>query len=123
MIRDMDLCRRILLAVESNPANTWTQEFPFDNQYEKPVVTEHVALPKDAGLIDAEIIRYVSSDPPDFVIKSLTWAGHDFLDAARDDGRWGRAKQRLADAGVATTLELLKETLEALARGDLGVSG
>ena len=121
MKRDMDLCRRILLAVESSPANTWTQEFPFDNEYEAVVVTEHVALLEEAGLIDAHITRYVSSDPPDFVIRSLTWYGHDFLDAARDEGRWARAKQRLADAGVGTTFTLLKEMLEALARGELGL--
>lgn len=121
MKRDMDLCRRILLAVESSPANTWTQEFPFDNEYEAAVVTEHVALLEQAGLIDADITRYVSSDPPDFVIRSLTWYGHDFLDAARDEGRWARAKQRLADAGVGTTFTLLKEMLEALARGELGL--
>ena len=123
MKRDMDLCRRILLAVEDSPANTWVENFPFVSEYGAAVVAEHVALLNEERLLEANIIRYMGPSPPDFIIKNLTWDGHDFLNAARDEGRWARAKQRLADAGVSTTFALLKETLEDLARGTLGLSG
>lgn len=122
MKRDMDLCRQILLVVEDSPANTWVESFPFVGDYGAVVVAEHVALLKEEGLVEAEIIRYLGPEPPDFVIRKLTWRGHDFLDAARDEGRWAKAKERLADAGVSATFDLLKGVLESLARGDLGLS-
>ena len=116
MKRDMDLCRRILLAVETKSDNN-PEELPFASEYDTYTINGHVRLLEDAGLIDV-------SHPGNMVpwrIDGLTWAGHDFLDAARDEGRWANAKQRLADAGIDMTLVLLKETLKALAREELGL--
>ena len=115
MKRDMDLCRKMLLAVESESDNS-PKEFPFTSEYDDYVINGHIKLLGEAGLIDIS-----QSGNVRYVVSGLTWAGHDFLDAARDEGRWARAKQRLADAGVGTTFTLLKETLEDLARKALGL--
>ena len=112
MKRDMDLCRRILLEVESDQDG----EFSFVDEYDPAVVNGHIRLLDDAGLIDTS-----GSGNVRWVVSGLTWAGHDFLDAARDEGRWTKAKERLADAGVGTSLTLLKEVLENLARKALSL--
>ena len=122
MKRDMDLCRRILLAVESSPANTWVERFSFGSEYDATVVAEHVALLDEAGLIDANITRFLGPSPPHFVIKNLTWYGHDFLNTARHESIWAKAKQRLEQAGMdSTDFALLMEVLKDIARQGLGL--
>ena len=118
MNRDMDLCRRVLLAIEDSPPSKTVQFFNFTGAYPKDTVAEHVVLLEEAGLLEANIER--TFDGIGFSINRLTWDGHDFLDAARDEGRWVTAKQCLADAGVNISFALLKEKLEDLARKALG---
>lgn len=121
MKRDMDLCRRILLTVENSPPDEAIHGFPFDAEYPNSNVSKHVVLLNEAGLLNANIVE--TFDGTHYSVERLTWDGHNFLDAARDDGRWTRAKQHLEDAGVTATFTLLKETLEDLARKTLGMSG
>ena len=116
MKRDMDLCRRILLAVEADSDNS-PKEFPFASEYDTFTINGHVRLLEDADLIDV-------SHPGNMVpwrIDGLTWAGHDFLDAARDEGRWTSAKDRLGDAWSTVSFTLLKELLDDFARKALGL--
>ena len=121
MKRDMDLCRRILLTVENNPPDKAVRRFRFDREYPSDTVSQHVVLLNEAGLLNANITE--TFDGTYYTVERLTWDGHNFLDAARDDGRWASAKQRLEGAGVNATFTLLKETLEDLARKTLGLSG
>lgn len=123
MKRDMDLCRRILLTVEDSPPGE-SVEMPFVDDYPKNVVARHVGLLSEAGLVEAETgWNPVPMDPTTlgYYVTDLTWAGHDFLDAARDEGIWAKAKERFSDAGVSATFTLLKEMLENLGRGNLGL--
>ena len=113
MKRDMDLCRRILLAAESSPADKWVVGFPFSDEYGEHLVGEHVALLADAGLVDANITRYYGGGM-DFTIKNLTWAGHDFLDAARDEGRWAKRKNASEPRGTASASRCSRKSLRAL---------
>ena len=49
----------------------------------------------DAGLIEGRISEDITSDAPQHsYIHNLTWAGHDFLDAARNDTVWRTAKEK-----------------------------
>ena len=114
MKRYMDLCRKMLLAVESESDNS-IKEFPFASEYDDYVINGHIKLLGEAGLIDIS-----QSGNVRYVVSGLAWAGHDFLDAARDDNRWAKAKQHFSDAGVSVTFALLKEKLDELARAALG---
>lgn len=116
----MDLCRRILLEVETNPPDESIETLSLVGEYSHKTVLEHVALLQDAGLLEAEIIAM--SGGAIYYIKRLTWLGHDFLDAARDDGLWGQATERIEAAGVSVTFSLLREILEDLARRAIGLS-
>lgn len=118
MKRDMDLCRQILLQVEASPPNEVLTRLGLSADHPNSV-SEHVVLLDDAGFLDATITRTFGGAI--YAIRGLTWEGHEFLDAARDDERWEKAKQHLEEAGTTATLALLKHVLEALARKALGV--
>jgi Hypothetical protein (DUF2513) len=44
----------------------------------------------------------------------LTWDGHEFLDAARDDTRWQKAKRYIVEKGSGLSFEVLQGVLMKL---------
>ncbi len=121
MKRDMDLGRRILQAVESSDEDprSWV-ELDFVDEYPKNFVSYHVVLLADAGLIEAQDFMTLGEDGYKWMPKRLTSAGHDFLDAARQEENWNEGKRLLEKTGVAS-LTLLKELLVHLAKQKLGL--
>ena len=123
MKRDYDLGLRILRIMESTderlPHTVIVREL--EGEYPMELVSHHCELLADEGLVKP--VTTTKGEVLWYMPKRLTAAGHDFLAAAHDEGRWDRAKQRLADAGVGTTFTLLKETLEDFARKALGLPG
>ena len=118
MKRDMDLIRAILLEVEGHSLSDRYKpiEVPGHSQEE---VSYHIKLLCVAGLVEA----MDCSTAADFnwVATSLTWDGHVFLDAARNETRWNNAKQLIKKRGVEVTIDTLKVVLAALARKALGL--
>lgn len=112
MKRDMDLCREILLAVEAREhwvAREFLQEdFP-DRDME--AVGCNTWLLINAGLLaDGEAEgSYVR-------VRSLTWAGCEFLDAARNKNVWEEAKGAVAETAQSVGFEVLKDTLTTLGK-------
>jgi hypothetical protein len=51
----------------------------------------------------------------------LTWQGHEFLDAARNDTIWRKATGKLVAVTGGTSLEVLKELLIAGAKQAVGL--
>ena len=122
MKRDMDLARRILLAVESSDADPreWV-ELDFVAEYPKNVVAYHVYLLADAGLIEANKVYSFGPDGYDWLPKHLTSSGHDFLESARNEDIWNAGKQQLAKVGGAS-LTMLRHLLVHIAKQKLGLS-
>lgn len=120
MKRDMDTVRHLLIWVESDrshniPSTITSEELAY-----------HAQLLIDAGLAEGTVhyaARRGIRVPDKFHFQRLTWAGHDFLDAARDEGTWHIAKEKILKPGVSWTFELLKETLKALAKQQLARIG
>ncbi|MDE2989239.1 MAG: DUF2513 domain-containing protein [Chloroflexota bacterium] len=121
MKRDLDLARRILQAVESSEADPrgWI-DLDFVDEYPKNVVAYHVVLLADDGLIEAQDLMTLGDDGYVWMPKRLTAAGHDFLDAARQEDDWAKGKRLLEQAGAAS-FTLLKELLLHLGRQRLGL--
>jgi hypothetical protein len=120
MKRDMDLIRQILIDAETRdfedgePPELY-QALTTDEAYQ-------IALMIDAGLVQAD---YVSSagTPQSATIYRLTWAGHDFLDAARDNTIWKKAKDSILKPGISWTFSILTEWLKQEAHDKIfGVS-
>lgn len=121
MRRDMDLARRILQAVEASDADPreWV-ELDFVDEYPKNVVSYHVHLLTDAGLIEAHKAYTLGPDGYNWLPKHLTSSGHDFLEAARNEEIWAASKQQLEKVGVAS-LTILKDLLIQIAKQKLGL--
>lgn len=122
MKRDLDLIRRILLAVElSDDDPRELVDLDVGDEHSLTVVAEHVRLLHEAGLIEAANEETFGPDGYRWVPKRLTWAGHDFLDAARDLSIWNEAMQRVKSTVGSVGVSLLKELLQGLARQSIGL--
>ncbi len=110
MKRDMDLIRKILLAIEAHPEpEYWDVPLNIEG-YSNKDIAYHVKLLSEAGLIEArkqEIIGY----PTQWEVNALTWAGHEFLEASRDDSRWEKVKRLLLEKTGSLSFEVLKAGL------------
>lgn len=111
MKRDMDLIRAILMAIEEMPTPRPRQtDFKLDG-YDPEIVSYHVFLLNDAGLIQASDVSHNLAFA--WAPKRLTWAGHEFLDAARNDNIWAAAKKVCGGAG-SLSFDVLKGILVKL---------
>src|SRR5262249_54163060 len=113
MKRDMDLIRQILLAVEDRQET----EIPFFVEvagYSDEQMSYHIRILGEAGLLKAvELGRWEA--------QSLTWAGHDWIDATRNDSTWHKVKATARDRGVSLTFELTKQLAIHIAKSQLGL--
>lgn len=108
MERNMDLCREILLYVERQPLGGRSLDFG-QFPYNKPdQVFYNAKLLADAGFIDAKAMA------SNLQVNGMTWSGHEFLDAARDDTVWNKGKAAVVKAGGGLAFEVLKAVLVGL---------
>lgn len=100
MQRNMDLVRKILLKLESSPGGWAPQDFGIQS-FSHQEIGYHAHIMKQEGLIEAVDVTTMSSAGPEAMPSSLTWSGHEFLDLARDQTRWNRAKVTIDKVGGA----------------------
>lgn len=125
MKRDMDLIRKMLMDLEDGGNRAWEGLDRQDKALQKKH-GYHAYLLKDAGLIHAKDagpvhVSDISTDHPflpRYTPRYLTWAGHEFLDAARDEERWNKAKGIAASMG-GFAVSVMKEVLAALVKEQL----
>jgi DNA-binding transcriptional ArsR family regulator len=125
MKRDMDLIRRIVLAV---------QDLPLGKGYDTEVLNglegvdplefaAHVQLLEEAGLVEAALQGKGKQIPSFAVVFRLTWAGHEFADSIRDDTLWKKAKDHVLKPSASWTFAALGEFLKAGIRAQLDLPG
>jgi uncharacterized protein DUF2513 len=113
MKRDMDLIRLIMIEIEKNlEPMTWVDVVISGHSYDE--IVYHIMLLYEKGLVDANDCS--SSDGMDWKAKRLTFDGHEFLDAARSDTVWKKAKERVLSTTGTLTLEALKMALPLVIR-------
>ena len=111
MKRDMDLARTILFQVEkSDDPMNWAKITA--DGYSELQISYHIKLLYQANLIDANDCS--SMDGLSWKAKSLTWSGHEFLDASRNEAFWNKAKSYLKGKGVEITIDTAKTALSKL---------
>ena len=114
MKRDMDLARSILQEIEkASYDGSWVDVHIPDHSDQE--IVYHVMLLNEAGLIEA--IDLSSADGPEWKPRRLTWEGHEFLEASRDENVWQEAKRIMAEKGGGFVFELGKQLLIELAKG------
>ena len=121
MKRDMNLVREVLLALESESSG-FAQEHLQVEGYNNEQIGYHTLLLLDAGFVEGQRITTYDSDSPSAIVTRITWAGHEFLDAARDKGRWNEALRIVQEkGGGAVTVGVLTQMLSALAKQAVGL--
>jgi len=108
MKRDMDLARNILFKIEDySEPNDWA-EIKLED-YSQEEISYHIKLLYQAGLIEANDVTDTSGF--EWKAKSLTWKGHEFLEAARNNSRWNNAKKFILEKGGSLTFDIIKTVL------------
>ena len=119
--RDMDLVRDILFKLEDDSVTGWgpaiREAFP---DLDTDVVFHHLTLLVDAGLIAKGAEIRLSNKTINLPTVRLTWAGHEFLEAARNESVWNQAKEKVGKAG-SWTFGLLLKVLTKLAEKEMGL--
>lgn len=129
MKRDLDLIRDLLLFYESDCVGPYPDA-------ESEAIRQHMCMLIDANLLDGNLEsggtgapqnfnsndgRIIENSGRHFMAFRVTWEGHEFLAAARDDTRWNAAKTTLGPAIGGMSLGLIKTYLEAQLKSALGL--
>jgi hypothetical protein len=122
MKRDLELVRKLLLHLEAKEDDR-IEECPDIAGHDPLQVQYHLLLMDEAGLLRCE--REVSNSTPSRVVKvypfSLTWEGHEFLSAARNEALWSRAKSIAVKKAGVLSFELVRALLVSLAKSSVGL--
>jgi len=120
MKRDMELIRKMLITIEDYPEGYAPDPLKVEG-YPDKVIGYHAYLLIDAGLARGNEATEVGDTSPKSRIFMLTWAGHEFCQAAREDMRWKTAMGFVAEKAGSVTFEILKELLASLMRKAVGL--
>lgn len=120
MKREPDLIRILLLYFEAKP-NDQVDSCPIIPEYTAQQVAHHLLLMHEAGFLRAEpeltkTGRVIKIHP-----FSLTWHGHEFLDAARDESLWRKATSIAAAKTGALSFSVLQALLISMTKQQLGI--
>ncbi len=106
----MDLVRKILFEIESQSSGPSSKRIEIEG-YSEDEIEYHLTIMNDAGFFEAAIAKRSGSKYPLIIPTRLTWLGHDFLDASRDETRWNKAKEIVTKMGSGVTFDVLKTIL------------
>ncbi|MGH7075598.1 MAG: DUF2513 domain-containing protein [Stellaceae bacterium] len=102
MKRDMELIRLLLLKVEELPIQAgavvgidWGSEFFDIPGYDRDTAIKHFQLLLEAGFLSVPKSQGMTL----FMIKGLSWEGHEFIDSIRSPEVWSKTKGVMKSVG------------------------
>lgn len=109
MRRDMDLLRLLLLKLEvlhedAHSISVYQYDELMVEGFNQDQVAYHLDLATEAGLVDQGGKGVMNG----FMFRRLTWEGHDFVDAVRDNDIWKKTRLGASAAG-GFSVDLLKD--------------
>lgn len=116
MQRNMDLVRTILMRIENNSSGRAPADFGIVS-YPPEQVGYHAHIMMQEGLIEGHDVTNFDSNGPEAIPSNLTWKGHEFLDLAREQDRWNRAKAIIAKVGSAPIAVWMKVLTDLVMKG------
>lgn len=119
MRRDWDLIRKILLKIEDEQSG-YAPELSIEG-YTRAQVGYHAWLLIEAGLAEGQRLDISDSEAPEGAITNLTWAGHDFAEAMRNDTGWKKAMGTVKEKVGSITFDILKQLLGSIIKAALGL--
>lgn len=105
MRRNMDLVRSILLYIEERTHLNTTDQIKIAG-FTDDEVNYHILLLYEDDYIDGQKLAYGRVIPMRMFSKA-----HDFLDAARNETIWNKAKKEVKDKGVDVPISMMKDLL------------
>jgi Hypothetical protein (DUF2513) len=118
MKRDMELVRKVLAATEEHAKGTGWVKLEIEG-HSAEEVSYHVKLLTEARMLTAE--NLTSHAGFCWMPKSLTWAGHEFLDAVRNETVWSKTKAVIKDKGGSVPFEVIKAIAIKVVASHFGV--
>ena len=125
MRRNMDLIRQLLLGIEGEASGSYKFEIEGVSELEK---WYNVGLLVEADFIRGVTVRWGADGTGPFVAigghVALTWDGHDFLDAIRNDTVWQEAKETVQAKGLdiqSLTLDVVKSVCVSAIKDLIGL--
>lgn len=120
MKRDMELIRKLILSIEDHPSAWAPADLSIDG-YTQEQIAYHAYLLVDAGLATGVDVTHLNSPAPAYRILHLTWAGHEFADACREENIWRKAMDTVKRTAGTVSFQILKELLVNVLREAVGV--
>ncbi len=111
MKRDMELIRLILITLEDSQQTQGVIPLTIEG-YSDVQVSYHIKILAQNGIVEATDCS--TQHGLAWNARGLTWDGHDYIEAVRDEGRWQKAKNWVTNAGKVLTMETLKEAVREL---------
>src|SRR5262249_19603499 len=112
MKRDMDLARTILEQVEEQAQGHSRINLDIQGRSDDEIAY-HIMLLNQAGFLDA--VDVSSTAGMAWIPRQLTWGGHEFLDAIRNDTVWNKVKEEAKRHGGAGPFESIKRVAREFA--------
>jgi len=117
--RDLELIRKVMLEAEKTK-DPYELVDPKIEGYNETEISYHVALLDDAGLLHGQdrsaigVFRWSAG--------TLTWAGHEFVEAVRDEDVWNEARAIVEKSGNGVVFEILNKALLRVLQKRAGLS-
>ncbi|MFE7065008.1 DUF2513 domain-containing protein [Sutcliffiella sp. NPDC057660] len=118
MKRDMELVRELLLLIENNYGN----ELIIPKEWDREIVAYHLKILDQAGYVNNN--TKWADNRPMWLIASLTWDGHEFLDSIKNDNVWVKTKDGVKKRGLelgSIPFDVLKEYASIQIKSILGL--
>lgn len=125
MKRDLDLLRKILLAIENANEFYYYNGIPLlASDIGCPnlnLVSFHVSLLVDNNYIEVLNVTCCGIAYDDYMIKCLTADGCDYLDNIRNDTIWNKTKEAISNVGGTCALDIVKSIAGKIILSQAGI--
>lgn len=103
MKRDMELVRKLLLYIEENCMHDalHSSQISVDG-YSSDEIAYNIHVMVGGGLLDVVDASAMGDRFGYYLIKGISWYGHEFLDSVRNEGVWSHTKEALRPVGSAS---------------------
>lgn len=106
MKRDMELCRKILFAIEEQYVDVAIHNLKIEG-YSMEQVAYHCKILNEAGLVSYYHQTEGDNHIQFFTVGSITWNGHEYLDTIRQDSRWNEIKTQIKSKSLPLTIDVI----------------
>ena len=126
MKRDLDLIREIMIVLEDkmeygkNFQSTHLIEVMQDKTLSVEKLAYHLGLLVESDFLKAKEYKYLSGEPTDYLINTITSQGQDFIDTIREDTTWNKIKEKASSIG-GFTLPLLVDIGTEYLKKQIGI--